>query len=104
MNDVTGPWHPSVTPEEKTPAGGLIDLVATLFPGINYYSITGFASVMHTLAIPTLKKLYPELVGVSVESVDADDMIDVQQFLPSEGYEWQDNGLWKTAFQERLAA
>jgi len=37
-------------------------LVEGLFPGINYFSMTGFGQVMRDHVQPVLKKLFPKLV------------------------------------------
>lgn len=84
----------------------LIPLVSALFPGINYHSsVTGFNQVMCACVIPVLKKRFPEfqtdLVGTVVQS---DEEVEIELFLPSQGYEWQESEVWQKRFSELLAA
>lgn len=90
--------------EKDTKISALIPLVSTLFPGINYYSISGFTKVMNECVIPALKKRYPELLTISVDSIDPVAMTKVASVLPSNGYEWQDSAEWKSQFDKILAA
>ncbi len=82
----------------------LIPIVSALFPGINYYSITGFSQVMRDCAIPILKKRYPELLTTPAEKVKPKAMTEVATALPSKGYEWQNSARWKSKFEKLLAA
>ena len=95
--------HPSLTDEEKT-IEGVMPLVQALFPGMNYFSITGFGQVMVQCLIPALRKQFPELGSVSADDIKSADEVEVQQLLPSEGYEWQDSPEWTTRFTELMAA
>ena len=79
-------------------------MVSALFPGINYYSMTGFGQVMRDCVTPALKKLFPELEGAEGDAFDADELVEVEEFQPSEGYEWQDSSEWREEFEKRLAA
>jgi len=83
----------------------LMPLVETLFPGINYYSISGFYQVMNDCVIPTLKKLFPEFKsGILTESsTTIEGMVEISEFLPSQGFEWQACQAWEQRFQELLA-
>jgi hypothetical protein len=103
VNGAGGLAHPAVTSYDKT-IKELMPLVSQLFPGINYYSVTGFSQAMKDCVMPALKKLYPELEGVPSDSIADDDLIEIKEFLPSNGYEWQDSDQWKTQFATLLAA
>ena len=81
----------------------LMPLVSALFPGINYYSITGFSQVMRDCVIPALKKRYPELLTTPAEKIKPKAMTEVATVLPSKGYEWQDSTRWKSKFEKVLA-
>jgi hypothetical protein len=96
-------WHPSITAEEKKISGSM-PILAALFPGINYYSITGFSAAMRDCAIPALKKMHPELIGVPANAIATDDTVEIEELLPSNGYEWQDSTAWQSTFQQLLAA
>lgn len=82
----------------------LMPLVETLFPGINYYSITGFSQVMRECVIPALKKRFPELLTTPVEAIKPKATTEVAKLLPSKGYEWQDSPKWRSKFEKILAA
>lgn len=101
---VTGVEPPALTIEDQK-IESLMPLVKALFPGINYYSITGFSQVMHTCVIPVLKKRFPEFqVGPAGNVATSDEQIEIEPFLPSQGYEWQDSEDWKRRFADLLAA
>ena len=93
--------HPSLVDDEKKIAG-LIPLINELFPGINYFSLTGFYQVMTDYLQPTLSKLFPDLVKKSAQDVSRDRKVDVEKFLPSNGYEHSDNPSWKKRLDELL--
>lgn len=95
--------HRSLTDEEKK-ISGMMPLVEGLFPGINYFSITGFHEVMHECVLPVLRKRFPELVSTPAEDVAPDVTVEVAEALPSKGYEWQDSQRWKSKFKKLLAA
>jgi hypothetical protein len=82
----------------------MMPLVEALFPGINYYSITGFSEVLRECVVPALKNLCPELLSISGEEVADDATTEIRELLPSDGYEWQHNIEWRTRFEELLAA
>lgn len=95
--------HPGLSEEEmiiKT----LMPILSTMFPGINYYSITGFSQVMNGYGIPALKSQFPDLVGMPAEEVDTEEMREISEVLASKGYEWQDSEEWQTKFTEAIAA
>ncbi|MDP2651455.1 MAG: hypothetical protein Q8O98_02585 [bacterium] len=100
---ITGQPHPSLDKKEQT-IEGLIPLVEALFPSVNYYSITGFGQVMKGCVIPTLKKLFPELQSLSAEDIKEGENVEVAQFLPSKGYEWQESSKWQAKFNKLLVA
>lgn len=89
---------------ELLTAKAMTTLVATLFPGIDYYSITGFSQVMRECLIPVLKKRFPELRSVPSEQITANDAVEITEFLPSRGYEWQVDNRWRSRFEKLLAA
>jgi len=91
----------SLTNEEKT-IEALIPLVDALFPGINYYSITGFASVMERCVAPVPKKRFAHLESIPEQAVPKK-KLDVTEFLPAKGYEWQDSARWQARFKKLLA-
>lgn len=95
--------HPQLEGGDKK-IEALIPLVSTLFPGINYYSATGFSQVMQDCVIPALKKQFPELLTTPAEAVTIDATTEVVELLPSDGYEWQDNEEWISKFGALLAA
>ncbi len=95
--------HPSLIGEERTIAG-LMPVLDALFPGINYYSISGFAMVNNGYAIPVMEKLFPELKGVGAENSSLEGEVEIKEFLPSKGYEWQDNPSWQDKFKQLLSA
>ena len=102
---VTEQEHPLLTDKDKK-IESLMPLVSAVLPGVNYYSITGFSQVMKQCVIPVLKKRFPELATFSAEDIaqEPDAEVEITEFLPSKGYEWQDSGDWQTEFEKRLAA
>jgi hypothetical protein len=100
-----GKEHPFIEQEEKK-ISSLMPLVEALFPGINYYSMSGFGDVMRTCGMPALKKRFPELLTMSEEDIarEATAEVEITEFLPSKGYEWSDDPAWMATFQERLTA
>lgn len=102
---VTEQEHPLLTDNEKK-IESLIPLVQAVLPGINYYSITGFNQVMKLCVMSVLKKRFPELATLSAEDIgrEPDAEVEVTEFLPSKGHEWQDSDGWQTEFEKRLAA
>lgn len=99
---VTGVKGPALTDEDRR-ISSLIPLVSTLFPGINYYSVTGFGEVMKECVVPVLKKLFPELQsGPAGHVATSEEMVEISEFLPSNGYEWQDSEEWKGKFSTLL--
>jgi len=93
--------HPTLSGREKT-IEGYMPLVSKLFPGIDYYSISGFNQVMQNYVRPTLSKLFPNLVEKSVETVNRNKTVNVNSFLPSKGYEHLDNPKWKKKLEALL--
>lgn len=77
-------------------------IVSALFPGINYYSITGFQQVKMDLVIPVLKKYFPELQSMDVKNINPKEKVEIRKFLPSDGYEWQDSYKWEKKIQTAL--
>src|SRR3989338_1926397 len=100
---MTGEPHPSLNKKEQT-IEGVMPLVEALFPGVNYYSITGFGQVMRECVIPALKKRFPELLTTPAEKIKPTAMTEVAAVLPSKGYEWQGSTKWRSKFEKFLAA
>ena len=98
-----GEAHPSLNKKEQT-IESVMPLVETLFPGINYYSITGFNQAMRDCVIPALKKRFPELLNTPAEAIEPEATIEIAKVLPSKGYEWQDSTKWRSKFEKLLAA
>lgn len=82
----------------------LMPLVSALFPGINYFSVSGFHQVMHRCVIPAVKKQFSNLLGVAVQELDPEEMVEVTALLPSNGYQWKNDTEWRTEFQRTLEA
>ncbi|MAH07030.1 hypothetical protein CMI38_02140 [Candidatus Pacearchaeota archaeon] len=99
---VHGNNHPSLQGDERS-ISGYIPLVEELFPGINYFSTTGFNQVIRDYAQPALKKLFPEMVDKPADEVSRDRTVNVDAFLPSDGYEHSDNPEWKGQLEALLA-
>jgi hypothetical protein len=101
---VTRQDHPQLTEKDKR-IESLMPLVEALFPGINYYSSSGFSEVMQMCAMPALAKHFPELALASSDDIarDTDAEVEITAILPSNGYEWQGED-WHTKFKELLAA
>lgn len=95
--------HDSIDDEEMV-IKALMPLVSALFPGINYYSVTGFALVMAECVIPALEKKHPKLIGMSGKDMDPKAMTEITEILPSKGYEWQNSPEWKAKFKSILEA
>ncbi len=102
---VTKQEHPLLTDDDMK-IESLIPLVETVLPGVNYFSITGFSQVMKECVIPVLKKRFSGLVSVSADDIarEPEAEVDVEEFFPSDGYEWQDSTDWQEEFQKRLSA
>jgi hypothetical protein len=83
---------------------GLMPLVTKLFPGINFYSISGFGQVMEECVVPALKKRFPDVQAMSEGEIKTTAKVLVTEFLPSKGYEWQTSKRWRTRFNKLLAA
>lgn len=95
--------EPNSLEEKDKKIESLIPLVDTLFPGINYFSITGFSEVMQNCVIPALRKRYHKLLLTPAEKIKPRAMTEVTAVLPSKGYEWQDSAEWKAKFKRILA-
>ncbi|OGY63945.1 MAG: hypothetical protein A3I89_00610 [Candidatus Harrisonbacteria bacterium RIFCSPLOWO2_02_FULL_41_11] len=95
--------HESLTDKDKT-IEALMPLVEALFPGINYYSITGFSQVMRDCVIPVLKKRFSELLTTPAEAIKPKATTEIAKVLPSKGYEWQESTKWRSKFEKILAA
>jgi hypothetical protein len=93
-------YHPYMVDEEKS-IGAHMPLIAKLFPGINYYSISGFGQVYEKYLVPTIHSLFPELKGVNHSDV-FDDPIEIKELLPCKGYEHEDDPNWGIKLQKIL--
>jgi hypothetical protein len=100
---IHGIEHPHLRGNEMT-IEGYMPLIDTLFPGINYFSMTGFGQVMQNYVRPSLTKLFPAVVEKKAHQVDRDRTLTVDALLPSEGYEHQDNPEWKEKLDTILEA
>tara|TARA_Y100000034_G_C6857129_1_gene389681 strand:- start:365 stop:703 length:339 start_codon:yes stop_codon:yes gene_type:complete len=100
---ITGKNHPSLVGDERT-ISGYMHLVGDLFPGINYYSVTGFNQVVTDYAQPVLRKLFPDLVDKPADDVSGDVTLAIGEFLPSDGYQHEDDPAWLGQLEELLAA
>ena len=90
--------------DQDTTIEALMPLVDALFPGIDYYSITGFMAVKDECLVPVLKKLFPALQTMPEEKITRTKKVEINTFLKSKGYEWQDSKKWKLKFNELLKA
>lgn len=102
---VTEQEHPLLTDEEKK-IKSLMPLVQAVLPGVKHYSNIGFNQVMMQCVMPVLKKSFPELATLSADEIarEPDAEVEVAEFFPSKGYEWQYSGDWQLEFEKRLAA
>jgi hypothetical protein len=98
---INGVNHPALGEYEKTIAG-YTPLVKELFPGIAYFSRTGFGQVMRDYVQPVLSKLFPDLIGKPATEVSRNRTVTVEAFLPSKGYEYLDNPQWKQKLETLL--
>lgn len=92
---IHGEQHPQIPQTLKI--SDLMPLVEALFPGINYYSTSGFFQVMNQCLIPVLRKRYPELIEADVDEVP-NTIISIGPALASNGYEWQTSQEWREKF------
>ena len=100
---IVNDYQSLLSPDERA-AKTFIPILSALFPGINYYSITGYSQVMNNYGIPALKKLFPEVEKLNAEEVSKNDEVEILPFLNSKGYEWQDDSNWGEEFNRLLAA
>ncbi len=98
-----GEYHRSLKEEDKQIAASMPILTA-LFPGITYYSMSGFHTVMVNYGKPALKKLFPEILTLRETEVSIEETIEIIPFLSSKGYEWEDDPNWKEEFSRLIAA
>lgn len=96
-------YHPSITEDEKT-IKLWMPLVSTLFPGINYYSMSGFGQVFNGYVKPVIKKLFPELTDLPASDCSDSDTVTIEAFLPSDGYQHLDDPEWREELNSKLAA
>ncbi len=91
--------HPELNVGEDLKISNLMPIVEAMFPGIEYFSTTGFYTVMKTLVVPALKKNFPELDGVAPDNVAG--ICEIPLILACNGYEWGKSA-WHASFQEIL--
>ena len=96
---IHGRAHSSLRVDEQRICD-FMGLFGILFPGIDYFSLSGFHTVRLELVMPTLKKLFPELVTMEENEVTNGE-VEIVEFLPSEGYEWQKPD-WQEKFKKLL--
>lgn len=94
--------HPQLEKGDKQ-IEALMPLVSTMFPGINYYGLSGFNSTMIDCVIPALKSRFPELLTTPADAITADMTTEVSEVLPCTGYEWQTGAVWQSKFKDVLA-
>jgi hypothetical protein len=82
-------------------------LVQQMFPGINYYSVTGFNQAYHEVAAPAVAKMYPGLKACNTQAeaeAQFGATLPVAPVMPSAGYEWQNSAQWRRKFDQHLQA
>jgi len=99
---IHGENHPHI-PTDKRTIKDYIPIVKELFPGINYFSITGFSQVMINYVQPTLSKLFPDIAKKKAHQVDSDRTVRIDSFLPCKGYEHLDIPEWRKRLDKLLA-
>ncbi len=98
---IHGENHPHIAEDKRTIAD-YMPLIEELFPGINYFSVTGFNQVISDYVRPTLSKLFPDIAKKKAHQVNSDRTVTVETFLPSKGYEHLDNPRWKKKLEALL--
>ena len=93
--------HSSLSEEEQK-IEAYTPILSTIFPGINYFSTTGFNEAMEECGAPALKKLFPELETANEDEFDPDELVELSEFKPSNGCEWQDSEEWRKEFNQLL--
>lgn len=97
---INGKDHPTLNQEDKK-ISALQPLLQALFPGMNYYSNTGFQAAVRGCAIPALQKQFPELAVTPAAHLRPDVMLEVEKVMPSNGFEWQGDD-WAARFESYL--
>ncbi len=97
-----GEFPPRLSKEECGYDAGMA-VAQALFPGVKCYDGFNLGRLDRECIKPLLEKLFPDLLATPVEGIAADAMTEIAEFLPSDGYEWMDDG-WKSRFDELLAA
>lgn len=95
-------YHPSIKDDEKT-ISTWMPLVKALFPGINYYCMSGFGQVFDGYVKPVLNKLFPELATLPAENCSDSETVEIEAFLPSDGYQHLGDPSWKQNLQKKLS-
>ena len=98
---INNEYHPKSTENERKIISWM-PIIDKLFPGINYFSISGFHQVNHDYLRPVLTKLFPYLKGLDAEKIGENEKIELESFLPSKGYEHLDNPEWEEKLEELL--
>jgi hypothetical protein len=94
---IKGEEHPALTQNDKK-ISNLMPLIQALFPGMNYFSNTGFHAVMNAWVIPALWRQFPELATRPASHLRASAMFDIREVMPCNGYEWQTRE-WQERFK-----
>lgn len=100
---VNGEDHPTLSMSDKN-GEGLAPLISAMFPGINYYSISGLSKVLRELVIPALRARHAEVGRLATREVRASDMVEVAEVLPCDGYQWQTDRAWMLQFKQAIEA
>ena len=100
---VKGEDHPTLTAADKT-ISALMPMVDAMFPGINYYSVTGFHQVMSELVTPALRARHADVRRLATREVRSTDMTEVAVVLASDGYQWQRDAKWMPRFRQAIEA
>jgi hypothetical protein len=95
--------HPALTKDDMQ-IKALKPLLQAMFPGINYYSLSGFIMVQHRLVVPVLKKQHPGLETMSAAQVKPNSLLEVSEVMPSRGYQWEGDPAWKLQFDVYLTS
>lgn len=88
---------------------GSVPLVRAMYPEIDCdtsaiggFGSKGLGAFIQKHLLPMLKKQHSALIGVPTGTVSADDMVEIREVLPSEGFEWHDSMEWQLKFEELL--
>lgn len=100
---INNEFHPALTAEEKQILA-FMPIIKALFPGINYYSTSGFYAVRNNYVVKVLKKVFPEIENQAHDEISKEETLELKEFLPSEGYQWQNDPEWDKKFNSLMVA